>query len=102
MNDEYYIVDDDLNLITLTKLGERDDGRLFELRVKDDSAPEQRVFVFPVNVLSDTVVAAYQSALARAEVDFDLILRNFTRLQNQKDLAQTKVGDLQEKINSLQ
>ncbi len=99
---QYYIVDDDGNLITLTKVGERDDGRLFELNVKDDPSPENRVFVFPVAVLSETVNDAYRAALMRAEIDFDLIVKNFARLRNQKDKITGHVNFLTEKINSLE
>ena len=99
---EYYIVDDDGELITFLKTGERDNGRLFELSLKGDPSEEDRMFVFPVAVLSANVTDAYKAALKKAEYDMELIVANFTRLRNQKDKASVRINDLQEKIQGLE
>lgn len=100
MNDNYYIVDDSSNLIEFVKVGERP-GSLVELNLKNDTAEQKKLYVFPKSVLSTTIKEAYESALIQLQEDFQRALSNFQRVQNQKDKALFRVADMQEKIQAL-
>jgi len=102
MNKKYYIIDDQKTLVEFEQVGERDKHNL-ELKViaSENNNWKGKTFVFPRSHLSETILGAYQTALAVAKQDEETARKNCERAKNQYDKAKFRVIDFEEKISAI-